>query len=122
MEKTDIEYFKKKLEDERALLVKELNTIAVQSTDNPDNWDAKPTDVNNRSADLNKLADNIEEQENNESIINNLEKQLLDVKEALEKIEEGRYGLCEVSGEMIPKGRLEANPAARTTIENIDTN
>jgi RNA polymerase-binding transcription factor DksA len=120
MEKTDIEYFKNKLEAERALLEKELNTIAVQSSDNPDNWDAKPTDVNDRSADLNKLADNIEEQENNEGIINNLEKQLLDVKDALEKIEEGRYGLCEVSGEMISKERLEANPAARTTIENID--
>jgi len=120
MEKTDIEYFKGKLETERDVLAEELSGIAVQSTDNPNNWDAKPTDVNDRSADLNKLADNIEEQETNEGIINNLEKQLLDVNEALVKIEEGRYGVCEVSGEAIPKERLEANPAARTTMEHIN--
>ncbi|OGN62697.1 MAG: RNA polymerase-binding transcription factor [Chlamydiae bacterium RIFCSPHIGHO2_12_FULL_49_11] len=36
---------------------------------------------------------------------------------ALEKIEEGTFGLCDVTGKEIPKKRLEAVPYATTTIE-----
>ena len=45
-------------------------------------------------------------------------KQLTDVKHALEKIEAGTYGICEVSGEPIPLERLEAMPTATTCIEH----
>jgi YteA family regulatory protein len=40
-----------------------------------------------------------------------------DVVVALEKIENGTYGICEVSGQEIPLERLQALPTARTTIE-----
>ncbi len=43
--------------------------------------------------------------------------ELKDVSRALEKIEEGTYGLSERSGEPIPRGRLEAIPEALYTIE-----
>ncbi len=36
---------------------------------------------------------------------------------ALDKIEEGTYGICEISGEEIPKKRLEAIPYATMTRE-----
>ncbi|MBM3192920.1 MAG: TraR/DksA family transcriptional regulator [Chlamydiae bacterium] len=36
---------------------------------------------------------------------------------ALEKIEEGTYGICEITGEPIPKKRLEAIPYASMTRE-----
>jgi DnaK suppressor protein len=39
------------------------------------------------------------------------------VERALEKIEEGTYGLSDESGEPIPKGRLEAVPEAARTVE-----
>ncbi len=42
---------------------------------------------------------------------------LRDVERALEKIEEGTYGLSDESGEPIPKGRLEAAPEAIRTVE-----
>ncbi|UOY94391.1 TraR/DksA C4-type zinc finger protein [Ectobacillus sp. JY-23] len=45
-------------------------------------------------------------------------KQLNDVNHALEKIENGQYGICEVSGEEIPLERLEAIPTATTCIEH----
>jgi RNA polymerase-binding transcription factor DksA len=35
---------------------------------------------------------------------------------ALIRIDEGRYGVCEVCGCDIPEGRLEARPTARTCI------
>jgi RNA polymerase-binding transcription factor DksA len=52
--------------------------------------------------------------------LNMLEKEkdsLLEVDKALERIEQGTYGLCEVSGEQIPQARLEVLPFARLTIE-----
>lgn len=34
---------------------------------------------------------------------------------ALEKIEDGTYGICDITGDEIPRGRLEAVPYATTT-------
>ncbi|HZH04728.1 MAG TPA: TraR/DksA C4-type zinc finger protein [Myxococcaceae bacterium] len=45
------------------------------------------------------------------------ERRLASVERALEKIEEGTYGLSDESGEQIPKGRLEAAPEAIYTVE-----
>ena len=39
-----------------------------------------------------------------------------DVERALEKIEEGSYGLSDESGDPIPQGRLEAAPEALRTV------
>jgi DnaK suppressor protein len=46
-----------------------------------------------------------------------VERRLKDVDRALQKIEEGTYGLCDDTGEPIPKGRLEAAPEAIRTVE-----
>jgi DnaK suppressor protein len=39
------------------------------------------------------------------------------IERALEKIEEGTFGVCDYSGNEIPKKRLEAMPYANTTVE-----
>jgi DnaK suppressor protein len=44
-------------------------------------------------------------------------RRLEDVERALEKIEEGTYGLSDESGDPIPKGRLQAAPEAIRTVE-----
>jgi DnaK suppressor protein len=46
-----------------------------------------------------------------------VERRLEHVERALQKIEEGTYGLSDDSGEPIPKGRLEAMPEATRTVE-----
>ena len=46
-----------------------------------------------------------------------VERRLENVERALQKIEEGTYGLSDDSGEQIPKGRLEAVPEAVRTVE-----
>ena len=46
-----------------------------------------------------------------------LEKRLQYVERALQKIEEGTYGICDDTGEPIPKERLEAVPEAIYTLE-----
>ncbi len=44
-------------------------------------------------------------------------KLLREIDEALMRIEEGTYGICEGTGEPIPKARLEAQPWARYCVE-----
>ena len=46
-----------------------------------------------------------------------VERRLENVDRALQKIDEGTYGLSDESGEPIPKGRLEAVPEAVRTVE-----
>ncbi|MEC8307165.1 MAG: TraR/DksA family transcriptional regulator [Chlamydiota bacterium] len=46
------------------------------------------------------------------------EQEILDkVEHALERINKGTYGLCEVTGRPIPKARLQAIPYATMTVE-----
>lgn len=110
----DTEYFKEKLEEELFLVEKELNEIGRKNPDNKNDWEAEPADMNNDSADSNETADNIEEYEENTAVLKELETKYNDIKDALEKIEKGTYGICEISGEPIEEDRLIANPAART--------
>ncbi len=44
--------------------------------------------------------------------------ELSDINAAIEKIENGKYGLDERTGERIPYARLKALPTARTNVEN----
>jgi DnaK suppressor protein len=44
-------------------------------------------------------------------------KLVVKIDEALRRIEEGEYGYCEVTGEPISLGRLEARPIATMTVE-----
>ncbi len=46
-----------------------------------------------------------------------MENRLQYVDRALQKIEEGTYGICDDTGEPIPTGRLEAMPEAIYTVE-----
>lgn len=69
-------------------------------------------------ADVTDAADNIEELATNVSLVETLERRLKDVDDALQKMEAGTYGTCEVSGEEISLERLKANPSARTCIEH----
>lgn len=43
--------------------------------------------------------------------------ELARVRKALQRFDDGTYGICEVCGEAIGEARLEANPCARRCIE-----
>lgn len=64
------------------------------------------------------MATELYEREKDFGLIEFWNKQLQDTKHALEKIEAGTYGICEVSGEPIPLERLEAMPTATACIEH----
>ncbi len=58
------------------------------------------------------------EREKDLGILDDLEAELAEIEAAIERIENGTYGIDEVTGAPIDEARLEAIPVART---NVDT-
>ena len=116
----DVNYFKEKLEEDLMLIERELNDVGRKNPDNKLDWEAEPSDFDIDSADSNEVADGIEEFEENTAVLKELEVRYNDIKDALRKIEEEKYGFCEVSGHPIEEDRLIANPAARTCKEHMN--
>lgn len=112
--------FKTKLEEEKAKLTAELGTIAVRDTSTPGDWDAVRAEDPGTTGSSDEVADQLEDMVERKATEVTLERQLAKVDLALKKIDEGKYGLCEISGEPIEADRLEANPAARTCMEHMD--
>lgn len=116
------EHFKKLLLKEKARLENDLSSLGRINPDNPQDWEATPSeDGDEKSPDLNKVADAVEDFEARTATLKELESYLQEVNHALAKIEAGTYGICEVSGKPIEEDRLEAYPAARTNKENINS-
>jgi DnaK suppressor protein len=67
--------------------------------------------------DAGDMSRDIFDREIDATIVEQVEQRLAIVERALKKIEEGTYGLSDVSGEPIPRGRLEAVPEAIRTVE-----
>lgn len=116
----EIENFKSQLEEDLKGVKEQLATVGRINPDNPKDWEPTKADFNIPEADKNDQADEIEEYEERSAILKDLEIRFNEIKDALGKIENGGYGICEKSGEPIPKERLEANPAARTKVEFAD--
>jgi RNA polymerase-binding transcription factor DksA len=58
------------------------------------------------------------EREKDLAILEQLEHDLAEIEAALQRLDEGTYGIDEVTGQPIARERLEAYPTART---NVDT-
>lgn len=67
--------------------------------------------------DAGDMSRDIFDREVDATIVEQVQQRLAIVERALQKIEEGTYGLSDVSGEPIPRGRLEAVPEAIRTVE-----
>jgi len=119
-ETLDTKYFKERLEQELKTLETDLKTVGHINPDSPKDWEPTSGEVDVNASDSADIADNIESYESNTAVLKPLEIQYNDIKKALEKIKNGTYGICEVSGEQIEKERLEANPAAKTCLKHKD--
>lgn len=79
-------------------------------------WQGTSSEQKGAEPDPIDAADQIEELVTNVPLVEELEKRLHEVKDALEKMDKGTYGMCETCKEPIPSKRLVANPAARTCV------
>lgn len=85
-----------------------LDTSLQDSTSELSSFDQHPGDV----------ASETSEREKDLSVLEHIDAQLREVNDAFQRLDEGRYGICEGTGEPIPDERLEAEPAARYTVEH----
>lgn len=102
------------LEAEGYTLEMELSDRGKKDT--AGDWTGAAVGEQGEESDPNDVADNIEELAINVAVVEELEKRQRDIVDALEKMDEGTYGLCEEGGEEVSYDRLKANPAARTCI------
>lgn len=109
---TDTQKFKQKLEKELADLEKDLKTVGRVNPANPKDWEALPPTKTLDESDPVDVADDIEKYEENTAVLKQLEIRYNEVKKALEKMENGSYGKCDICGKEIEPERLLANPAA----------
>jgi len=105
------------LEAERDSLEEELIGHGRVQGENGD-WQGNSSGLSGTEADPTDAADQIEELITNVPLVEELETRHRDIVSALERMEAGTYGICEVAKEPIPFARLEANPAARTCIKH----
>ncbi len=119
MEKADLDYFKNKLETEKANLEEELGGIARINPKNPKDWEALPAD-RDETAFRDEVADRLEELNDREAEVGPLEQRLEHVNTALNRLKNNTYGICAVCQKIIEREMLEANPAAATCKQHLE--
>lgn len=109
--------YKTKLEGEKKLLEEELAGLGKFDKETND-WEATPeSEIKSQEVeDDGDMAERTEDYEERSSTLSALEIRLNDIKDALVRIEEGGYGICEVCGNKIEEERLDVNPSARTCL------
>lgn len=101
------------LEDERERLQGLLDDLA---DDRPQgSW----TGTLGQPGDLADAAATRSTQDDTESLIATLRQRLRSVEDALARIDEGSYGVCEVCGDSISAARLEALPFTTVCIDDV---
>jgi len=107
---------KENLEKDKIAIETELKKFAKEDKNLKGDWDTRFPKFNGSEAGgsaLEKAADEVEEYVTLLPIEYNLELRLKNINLALEKIEKGKYGICENCGEEIPIERLKVHPEAR---------
>ena len=104
----DLKKFEGILIEQKNKLKEELSRIANPTSDNGD-YEIKHEEI---GSDREDNASEVEEYVDNVALESNLEEQLKEINNALEKIKNGPYGACEECGVDISPERLEANPSA----------
>lgn len=119
MTEEKIAQFKQQLLDEKTRLETEREQYA-----GPDREDSEKGASGELSgADMNNPADqatDLFDRERDQVAIENMDRMLAKVNRALQKIEEGTYGLSDIDGTPIPEARLEALPYANITVEQSE--
>lgn len=111
MDKKFIDKQKQKLLASKERIQGQLSSIAKQSVQSKDDWEAKVPSFA-PSANLEEAADEVEEFNTRLSLEKTLETELVAIHDALDKIKKGKYGICAKCHKPIAQGRLMAYPRA----------
>ena len=106
MKKVKLDYFKDLLNERLEVLVAEASKTIEDMSDDEETF-PDPTDRASLETDRNVLL-RIRDRER---------KLIMKIKEALERIEDGTFGICELCGEEISEERLKARPVTTLCID-----
>jgi DnaK suppressor protein len=106
----EIEVFKTMLLEKRNKL---LGTVSCMENDA---LRVERSDLSSMPVHMADLGTDSFEQEFTLELMDSERKLIVEINDALSRIENGNYGICEINGEPIPKQRLEAIPWARCCI------
>lgn len=109
-----IEKLKQILTNKKDELEKSLSKIAKPLDEKK--GDYEPT-IENIGSDWDDNTTEVEQYVDNLPVEKALEQELQEVLEALQRMEDGTYGICENCRQEIDLERLKANPAAKTCIK-----
>jgi DnaK suppressor protein len=115
---TDYTQLHKTLLEQKEHITADLQAIAVMNEASGD-WEALPVSEVSE-ADSNNEADGVEDWNERHATVSQLEVMFRNCNRALDNIERGTFGTCEVCGEMIEENRLHILPTARTCMTHID--
>jgi len=109
LKKSEIEKFKKTLEEMRLELIGEIAEMnkGVKETEEPQGYSQHAADEGSDDFEKSLLI----------QVSNKELSTLRQIDRALEKIEEGTYGICDITGEEISRVRLETIPYATMTVK-----
>lgn len=110
----DLQYFKELLLEKR----KEAQQEADKIENNISNLnEADDADQSSMAHHMGDVGSEMEEKQMNYQLLERTKKFIGEINNALERIENGTYGICKVTGKPISKERLEAVPHTRYSIE-----
>ena len=115
MRKQELAQFRKLLETKRQVLRGDMDNLSKEALHR--NRLEAAGDVSSMPTHMADLGSDNYEQEFTLNLIQNEQETLRDIEDALARIEDGAYGLCEACGKVIPKTRLKALPHARLCLE-----
>lgn len=110
----DIQKQKEILENNLQDVLKQIETVGVKDDQNPGGFVATEGEQNTVTGDQEDQASEMTDFGTNNAILKELEDRSVNIKKALEKIEDGTYGKCSECGNEIEADRLEALPSAST--------
>ena len=115
LSKKELTYFKKKLLEEKQKVLEEMGNL--QNNNLMQSISDQSGEVSRYSYHLGDTASLSYGREFSMGLAERQQKYLEQVDEALERIENSTYGICKVTGEIIPKERLEAVPVAKYSVK-----
>lgn len=115
----DIEFFKKRLLEEKKLTEGELKSVGRINPDNTSDWEPVAATLNIDPAEEEERAGEITDFEDRSAVEFELEKKLNEINAALERITKGVFGTCRVCRKKIEHDRLLANYSAETCKEHM---
>jgi len=112
MTNIDPDHARQRIEEERARVEGLIHDVGGELT-------APSGDEETQTDDPASHGSETFEREKDLSILESLERELAELEAALQRVDDGTYGIDEVTGEPIPPERLEAIPTARTNVNTV---